>query len=337
MAQDSKIEWAEHTWNPVSGCTKISSGCKNCYAETIANRFWKDRKFTDVQTHSHKLMEPVKRKKPTTYFVNSMSDLFHEDVPFEFIDQVFAVMASTPQHTYQVLTKRPERMLEYLSIDRRQQWAEWSAYLAGGNDPDPLFDSIHYGDEILTNVWLGVSVENQEQADKRIPHLLKVPAKVRFLSVEPLLGPVDLNGHTYSLASGLTESVDWLTGNTTQSSEIFGADVPPWVIRDDFDSVKEPRIHWVIIGGESGSGARFCDIDWIRAIVQQCKDANVACFVKQLGSAVCGRDGEIAILGRQTPMFGNSGWKRIFDPKGGDIAEWPTDLQVREFPKPQNY
>ena len=162
----TSIEWTDQTWNPVTGCTKVSPGCAHCYAEGIANRLWKGRPFEDVQVHADRVGQPLRWRKPRRVFVNSMSDLFHEAVPFRFLDAVFHVMRSTPRHTYQVLTKRPERMRFYMRDTRA-----------------PL----------APNVWLGVSVENQRMADERIPLLLDTPAAVRFLSVEPLLGPVNLH------------------------------------------------------------------------------------------------------------------------------------------------
>lgn len=319
MAQDSKIQWTEQTWNPVSGCTKISTGCKNCYAETIANRFWKDRKFTDVQTHSHKLIEPIKRKKPTTYFVNSMSDLFHEDVPFEFIDQVFAVVASTPQHTYQVLTKRPERMLEYFqrllngtSDPNPDIWDEarkpiWSA--TKGHAREYIGVMSAYVKFPLKNVWLGVSAEDQDQANNRGSILFQVPAKVRFFSLEPLLGSIDL-----TLVPDAITTIN--QGVYSQSSDSWLGH--EWTFAFD----------WVIIGGESGQNARPCHLTWIRSLVQQCKDANTACFVKQLGSNFRSVNPESETV--CPPLVR---WQ-FCDTKGGDITEWPSDLQVRQFPNP---
>ncbi|OHD37563.1 MAG: hypothetical protein A2086_02200 [Spirochaetes bacterium GWD1_27_9] len=168
---ETKIEWSEHVWNPVTGCTKVSDGCKHCYAETIAKRFWGDRKFTDIICHHDRLDIPLRRKKPTMYFTNSMSDLFHESVPDEFIWHVWDVMAQCQQHIFQVLTKRPERMLELLNRE--------GCY--GGLN------------EELKNIWLGVSVEDQKTADERIPLLLQTPAAVRWISAEPLLGQVDIS------------------------------------------------------------------------------------------------------------------------------------------------
>lgn len=204
MAQTTGIEWTQQVWNPVTGCSKVSHGCKNCYAEAIANRFWKDRKFTDVQCHEDRLQQPLRRRKPTTYFVNSMSDLFHEDVPDAFIQAVFSIMAKCPQHTFQVLTKRPKRMRNFLGY-----WDELGLTLREG-----------FGVS-LPNVWLGVSVENQSTADERIPLLLETPAAVRWLSCEPLLGEVDLrrglcgcrtciHGGTGISAMGFPSSLDWI-------------------------------------------------------------------------------------------------------------------------------
>lgn len=268
MMASSKIEWTDETWNPVSGCEKVSEGCRNCYAETIAHRFWGSRPFREVRCHPERLERPLHWKKPRRVFVNSMSDLFHEDVPDEFIDQVFAVMALTPQHSYQILTKRPERMLQYC------QWP-------------------------LPNCWTGVSIEDQVTADKRIPILLRTPAAVRWISAEPLLGPVDLTaitvGHENWNALDRREAMDAEPGS-------------PNTILD-----------WVVLGGESGPQARPCNVDWIRSLVQQCRSETIPVFVKQVGSRPWSGPGN-------HPMH-------ITDPKGGDPSEWPTDLRVREWPQ----
>jgi len=174
MSGTTKIEWSEYVWNPVSGCHKVSKGCRNCYAERLWPRLaapgqpYEGRQFTDVQCHVDRLEEPLSWRKPRRVFVNSMSDLFHKHVSDEFLDRVFAVMSSCPQHTFQILTKRPKRMQDY--IISRKHFSNWP----------------------LLSVWLGVSVENQETADERIPLLLKTPAALRFVSAEPLLGPIDL-------------------------------------------------------------------------------------------------------------------------------------------------
>lgn len=269
------IEWTQRpgtkgeTWNPTTGCNKVSAGCKNCYAEVMHGRqmHMNPKKYSQpfsagVVTHADTLTIPLKWKKPRTVFVNSMSDLFHADVPFDFIDQVFAVMALTPQHTYQILTKRPERMAEYLNwrnptlayadTDRVDRIAK-AAGLKYGQGPTIFLP--------LPNVWLGTSVENQAAADERIPHLLRCPAAVRFLSCEPLLGGVDLK----NIAGG--------GGSRYQVLE-------PIVGGTDAD---RPAIDWVITGGESGNGARPMHPDWVRGLCDQCKAAGVPFFFKQWG------------------------------------------------------
>lgn len=165
----SKIEWTEQTWNPITGCTKVSAGCKNCYAEVIANRFWKDRKFTDVQFHENRLSEPLRRKKSTMYFVNSMSDLFHESIHGQNIINILDVMKEAKQHTFQVLTKRPERMRAILDF--------------------------YY--EELPNVWFGISVENQAMASERLEPFRSTKAKIRFISYEPALTEVNWTGYEF--------------------------------------------------------------------------------------------------------------------------------------------
>ena len=243
------IEWATDVWNPTSGCTKVSEGCRNCYAERIAERFWKDRKFTDVRCHPERLDQPLHWRKPRRVFVDSMSDLFHEDVPFNFIDQVFMRMYMAEEHTFMILTKRSQRMFDYMTrctnggfhtheiirIESRMRF---------------LMESKKFVWP-LPNVWLGVSVENQAAADERIPLLLKTPAAVRFVSCEPLLEEVDLT-HDLDGYRGEEESI----ANT---------------------------INWVICGGESGPDARPMHPDWVRSLRDQCQDAGVPLFFKQWG------------------------------------------------------
>jgi len=306
MSANSSIEWTDATWNPVRGCRKVSPGCKNCYAETFAER-WRGipghpyEQGFDLRIVEDKLTDPLHWKKPRRVFVNSMSDLFHEGVPFDYIDRVFAVMALTPQHTYQVLTKRAERMAEYLNrfgvglklggaIRDIVGRTKLSVHFTGRTEE--VMDSWDTNSGVLPNVWLGTSVENQEYADKRIPHLLRCPAAVRFLSVEPLLGPVDICSRLNGVLSDTPE-----------------------------------RLHWIIVGGESGPGARPCNVQWIRDIVQQCKAAGVPCFVKQLGAKICNSSET------QGPWPVDGDTFRMDDPKGGDPSEWPEDLRVREFPE----
>lgn len=254
----SKIEWTDRTWNPTTGCNKVSRGCKNCYAEVMHKRLKAmgqrkyKRPFLDgAVADTDSLREPLKWKKPAMVFVNSMSDLFHENIDFAFIDQVFAVMAATPQHTYQILTKRPERMAEYFAEGFR-----YGMVMKTHKDMRvgrPKLDSRWP----LPNVWLGTSVENQEAANERIPHLVKCPAAVRFLSCEPLVGPLKLQG---------TFPNDNHVYNYLNSTPV------------------PPHIHWVIAGGESGSKAAPMHPDWVRSLRDQCQQAGVAFFFKQWGA-----------------------------------------------------
>lgn len=294
MANKTAIQWTDATWNPIAGCSKVSDGCKNCYAEKQAasGRLQQFPKYQGtvneqglwtgkINLDEKALLAPLNRKRPTKYFVNSMSDLFHENVPDEWIDKIFAVMALCSQHTFQVLTKRPDRMQEYvasrlyapfyinralyaiLNLPIGHQWnpPEWLSNSLQSSTPKPLSP--------IPNVWLGVSVENQQAADERIPLLLQTPAAVRFLSCEPLLGAVDLSKYI-------------------QESQPTGA------------------IHLVIAGGESGPGARPMHPDWARSLRDQCQSAGVPFFFKQLSQA-------------NTKDFKK-------------FHLFPEDLQIREFP-----
>jgi protein gp37 len=329
----SKIEWTGKTLNPIIGCSPAAGSekgaCLNCYAQGQVHRFGesyrsanglirlgkgprdaltfkptdadgktlgKGAKWTgEVWLLPEVLAVPLRRKKPTTWFVNSLSDLFHEHLVDSeegrrFIAAIFGVMAATPQHQYQVLTKRPEKAREWFA------WLDERADLAAGMFPHDSIDwrrghciraaAMSYGLSVgvvaeawpLSNVWIGTSVENQATADTRIPELLEVPAAVRWLSCEPLLGPIDL---------GI-------------------CDMPYTGIGPD----------WVVAGGESGPKARTCDVAWIRDLVEQCRDAEIPVFVKQLGSRPFDLDLQPSLK----------------DSKGGDPSEWPEDLRVREYP-----
>ncbi|MDI7277069.1 MAG: phage Gp37/Gp68 family protein [Anaerolineae bacterium] len=239
MAGSTSIEWTEATWNPVTGCTAVSTGCKHCYAERMALRLkaMGNRRYArgfQVTLHHDLLDLPLRWRQPRVIFVNSMSDLFHEAVPFPFIESVFATMEAAHWHVFQILTKRAERLGE----------------LAGLLPWPP-------------NVWMGVTVERQDCA-WRVECLRRVPAAVRFLSCEPLLGPLDLD----------------LAG-----------------------------IHWVIVGGESGPGARAMDLGWVRTLRAQCQMAEVPFFLKQLGGALDKRGGQRALLDgvlwREAPLAGS--------------------------------
>jgi protein gp37 len=252
MSTDSKIEWTDATWNPVTGCTKVSPGCDHCYAETFAER-WRGipghhfEKGFDVTLRPERLDQPYRWRKPRRVFVNSMSDLFHDAVPDLFIEEVFEVMEGCPQHTFQVLTKRHARMRSFV---RARQKRKEDYALAFENNPIPARRTCpaaafarKRADNPPANIWLGVSAEDQKWADIRIPALVDTPAAVRFVSAEPLLGPLNLT---------------------------------PWL----------PRLSWMIAGGESGPGARPMDEDWVRAITWHCRAMAVPVFVKQMGSVL---------------------------------------------------
>lgn len=257
----TSIEWTDVVWNPVRGCSRVSLGCVNCYAERIAARFsdegqpfqlFADRarsgsKWTgNVALIEEKLMEPLRWRDPRRVFVNSMSDLFHEKLSDIAIDRIWEVMLACPQHTFQILTKRAERMMEYLSGET-----------AGGR-------AHHHNPPGW--IWLGVSVENQQVAEERIPHLLASPAAVRFLSCEPLLGPIDLRAIPRCL-----------NDNKPTQKQIDSPQGLHYVRRG------APGIDWVIVGGESGPGARPVHIDWVRSLRDQCVEAGVSFFFKQWG------------------------------------------------------
>lgn len=235
---ESSIEWTELTWNPVTGCKKISPGCKFCYAEVMSRRLKAMRieKYKDgfkIRIHPESLNIPFTWKKPKVVFVNSMSDLFHDEIPVDFIKAVFAVMNATPQHTYQVLTKRSDRLL---AISNELTWTK--------------------------NIWMGVSVENEKYV-RRISELSQTQAKIKFLSIEPLLGPVnnlDLDG-----------------------------------------------INWVIVGGESGHGARPVKFDWIESIRLQCKSASIPFFFKQWGKPKFNTNPEDPTIDKEHPKHAKGG------------------------------
>ncbi len=243
------IEWTDETWNPVTGCTKVSEGCAHCYIERTPPFRMAHHRFegpggpeapgatTGVKLHPERLDIPLHWRKPRRIFVCSLADLFHEDVPDSFIAGVFGVMARCPEHTFQVLTKRPGRMSSW--VRKRVGFYLWM-------------------EKPLPNVWLGTSVESQKWADVRIPKLLETPAAVRFLSCEPLLGPIDLRG-------GLGfEYNDQATG----------------------ERIPVPSVDWVIVGGESGPAARPMRPDWARSLRDQCVAASVPYFFKQWGEWV---------------------------------------------------
>ena len=293
MAGDTSIEWTDKVWNPTRGCSRISPGCVNCYAERMAARFsgpglWAEGfakrtpagprwtgKVEALTGFDDTFDAPLRWQKPSRIFVNSTSDLFHEALSDEEIALVFAVMAQAPQHQFQVLTKRAERMHALLTATSRTGGSEDFRCLVADTLTLSHENALEWP---LPIVWLGVSVENQKYGDRRIPLLAGTPAAIRFLSCEPLLGPLDLSRYL-------------------------------------------KLVDWVIVGGESGPGARPFDVAWGRVLVEQCRHADVRCFVKQLGAH---------------PMRGrgrNRAELNLESAKGGDPAEWPRGLDVRQFPE----
>ena len=351
MADKTKIQWTDTTWNPVRGCSVASDGCQFCYAAGVAARFsgpgqpyaglarysparrlpqWTG----EVRLVQEHLADPLRWKRPRMVFVNSMSDLFHEALTNEQIAAVFGVMAAAPQHTFQVLTKRARRMRE---------WFAWVAAEAQGALRAIRFEAqgyfirnayeLHLDREVverrialgsawpLPNVWLGVSAEDQRSADERVPELLATPSAVRWVSVEPQIGPVSLRGlmmsharpgHCAACGHGHGFARDPNYGGVARVChrlECFCA---------DFQRARG-GIDWVVQGGESGPRARPFNVAWADALREECAAAGVAYFLKQLGSCPMG-------LGhsRSGPAPRH--------PKGGDPEEWPEQMRVRQWP-----
>lgn len=366
MADTSSIQWTNATWNPTTGCTKVSPGCAHCYIERTPPFRMEGRHFEKghipLRLHEDRLDQPLHWRKPRRVFVNSLSDLFHDDIPDEFIDRVFAVMTLTPWHTFQVLTKRPGRMLYYLTEkyqrpeshkiesakgkpawDTRQDFVNLAIdHVMIGNklfDRDDWWTSEgslknRFRDWPLSNVWLGVSVEDQQRADERIPLLLRTPAAVRFLSVEPLLSPLDL---TEWISLDMRQAANRHWDRTGHTSAVDGQFIPPDSLRCTDCAWQRSRdlrvIDWVILGGESGPGARPCVAEWLRSLVAQCQAAQVPVFVKQLGSVSVYSDPGTTWPAGLTHEPHSLGLRVLLrDRKGGDPADWPANLNVREFP-----
>lgn len=299
MGDKTAIEWTDATWTPIRArrksngkvgfhCEHVSEACRNCYAEVMNKRglftgLPYARQFRDeveIFLGEVALLAPLKWKKPRKIFVCSMTDLFADFVPDEMIDKIFAVMAGSPQHTFQVLTKRPERMRAYMSAlvcgggyrpyVRRPGWKARDP-----RDGDRLLLLDAGQTWPLRNVWLGVTVENQKTADERVPHLLATPAAIRFLSCEPLLGPIDLrqlriadepHSRTHDALSGISSDTPW-----------------GYVRSGIADPMSRGKLDLVITGGESGPHARPMHPDWARSLRDQCVAAGVPFFFKQWG------------------------------------------------------
>lgn len=331
--RDNGITWTDETWNPSRGCSRVSDGCRNCYAETVAHRFSgpglayegltrmtsQGPKWTGGVMEVHGVIDqPLLWRRPRRIFVNSMSDLFHENASMEYIARIFAVMSFARQHTFQCLTKRPERMRDTLNSEAFLEAFDSELSIAGAwaeeatnFDPNERYqgDLRTWSHDLpLSNVWLGVSVEDQKTADERIPILLETPAAVRWLSCEPLLGPIDLS------------SVEWPNKGGHRVDVLAGGywNVAPYLLGARSARLGEPQggftnhsdmntIDWVVCGSESGANARPMNEQWARSMREHCLAAGVPFFMKQLSGA---------------------GGRPI-----KDMAQFPADLRVQEYPE----
>lgn len=342
MADKTGIEWTDATWNPIVGCSIVSKGCTNCYAMQVAHRMERIFDATlDPTTPNiphryraltqpskagpvwtgriniapdHIITQPLRWTRPRRIFVNSMSDLFHENVSTDWIDKIFAVMALTPQHTYQILTKRPERMAEYLrkSSARTSAIAEATIEMPGTADLvwENVEDTADLKNWPLPNVWLGVSVEDQETANERIPWLLNTTAAIRFVSCEPLLEPVDLGRICLVKQKAGSDRagihINALAGKYVESGLEYTGE---WDVNTTLEELPQLKLDWVIVGGESGKDARPMHPDWARAIRDQCAEADVPFFFKQWGEWAPGEcEKGFSLRTLQAATLYSSGW-----------------------------
>ncbi len=358
MADTSTIEWTDSTWNPITGCTLVSEGCRHCYAATLAATRLKNHpsrkglarinaageaKFTgEVRFNEQWIDQPLRWKRPRMIFVCAHGDLFHEAVPDEWIDRVFAVMALAQQHTFQVLTKRPERARAYLVSRNTSVPGDMITNTAFGMNCRVRGYRGIGGSATwpLPNVWLGTSIEDQATADARIPHLLATPAAVRFVSAEPLLGPVYLTrvGNFQSVTSAFPELVERLrrhmrphtisgvqieaVGSRYQATTFY--QTPDHMGGFEVGSREYPRLNWVIVGGESGRNARPMHPDWARSLRDQCVAAGVAFFFKQWGAWVPWEMGSAPMWNAQNGASEDGNW--LFPSDMDADATWDDGL-----------
>lgn len=334
MGDNTSISWTDATWPVVNGCRRVSPGCERCYAERlIATRLSKVPKYAGLAvfkesgprwTGESRLWKehldwPLRWKRPRKIFVADMGDLFYEGVSDEEIAAVFGVMAACPQHVFQVLTKRPERMRKWFANYGSGEFVLAQIALAwhGIAPCRPLLKrGVSWP---LPNVHLGVSVEDQQRADERIPLLLDTPAAVHWVSIEPQLEAVDLSRWLIDNIAVTDDSQDAPDG-----AQIDGME------RHHDEWRRHVGISWCVVGGESGPGARPFDLAWARDIIEQCKATSVPVFVKQLGARPCVTG--VGLLDDDDPDAIDVCPVRLKDRKGEDMAEWPEDLRVRQWP-----
>lgn len=348
--KNSKIQWTDHTFSPWEGCTKCSPGCENCYAETRNHRFKNDNwgkgkprlersegywreplkwnkagllcpqcgqstrfyEWNDCECHQFGLEGNTRRPR---VFCSALSDWLDDEVPIEWLARLLKLVNDTPNLDWLLLSKRPQNFCRRISdvldaIDAEKNAEVYECLLAwrGGEAP--------------SNVWIGTSVEDQKRADERIPALFNIPARVRFLSVEPMLETVDLRLQSFEHEMDCDSDLCALAGGE----------------HDCVGHVEyEERLHWVIFGGESGPGARPCNVDWIADGVQQCRDVGVPAFVKQLGSNPITDNANLHDFPDDVELYGSGeGFAacsiKLKHPKGGDPSEWPADLNIQDFP-----
>lgn len=324
MAELSKIEWTDHTFNPWIGCSKVSKGCENCYAETLM-----DKRYGRVnwgpgnprsRTSKANWRKPIKWDQEAMeeggyhrVFCASLADWLDAEVPIRWLSDLLDLIRKTPHLEWLLLSKRLELWKErleaaLLEIEKRKGrndlWSFVSSWLQGGSP---------------VNVWVGTSVEDQKTADERIPQLLEIPATIRFVSYEPALEAVDFQG----------EEGEWLVPHPLSNGDYYEPKHAKRTVRCSVCEGQEV-IDWIIVGGESGPNARPFDVQWARDTIRQCREAGIACFVKQLGRYP--EDQGDCLSGTKT-AGGQRALPDITDPKGGDWNEWPEDLRVREFPE----
>jgi protein gp37 len=331
----TSIEWTDVSWPLANGCRRISPGCENCYAERLtATRLSKTPKYQGLAVFGQNgprwtgrtrlweadLFMPIRLRKPSRIFVADMGDLFYEGFTDQQIAAVFGVMAAAPRHTFQMLTKRADRMARWFDwvVDRSKEHrcrerdtvhralVETSRGSIGHGKWEAIFDNGANPGWPLPNVHLGVSAESQKYADERIPLLLQTPAALRWISAEPLLGPVDVS--------------KWLTRTEPARIQAFTPEAKAVYGAEPIDgTLTRSGIDWVVVGGESGSGAREFRLSWAKSLIERCRSAKVPVFMKQVGANVT-----FNVPGYVVRDFASR--------KGGDPSEWPEDLRVREMP-----